>query len=53
MITGLFQYEGNKRPTIEGLKAHPWLNKPGFDYEQTREALKNEFRQRQNKPMPE
>lgn len=28
LILKMFSYDGNKRPTIAELKAHPWINKP-------------------------
>jgi len=39
MILKLFSYNGSDRYTVDQLKAHPWLNKPGFNMEQTRATL--------------
>lgn len=39
LILSFFAYEGDKRPTIADIKAHPWMNKPGFDFEQTRSQI--------------
>jgi serine/threonine protein kinase len=39
LILALFSYDGSKRPTIDQIRQHPWLNKPGFNYEQTRKSL--------------
>lgn len=33
MILKLFSYNGSDRYTVDQLKAHPWLNKPGFNME--------------------
>jgi serine/threonine protein kinase len=37
LILSLFSYDPEKRPTIDQIREHPWLNKPDFDFEQTRE----------------
>ena len=34
----MFSYDGNKRPTIAELKAHPWVNKP-FSVKMTRSTI--------------
>jgi len=34
----MFSYDGTKRPTIDQLKAHPWINKP-FSVKLTRSAI--------------
>jgi serine/threonine protein kinase len=39
MILKLFSYNGKDRYTVEELKSHPWLNKPGFNKEQVRQQL--------------
>ena len=39
LIMALFSHDGSKRPSIDDIKAHPWLNKPGFNYEATRQRL--------------
>ena len=28
LISKMFSYDGNKRPTISELKKHPWMKKP-------------------------
>jgi len=38
LILRMFSYDGNKRPTIDQLKAHPWINKP-FSVKLTRSAI--------------
>jgi len=47
LILALFSKDGSKRPTIEQIRKHPWLNKPGFNYEATRKQLINCFAQKQ------
>lgn len=39
LILSLFSYDGDRRPTLDELKQNPWLNKPGFDYEATRQRI--------------
>jgi serine/threonine protein kinase len=39
LILKLFSYDGSKRYNIDELKAHAWLNKPGFNMETTRTQL--------------
>lgn len=36
LIVALFSHDASKRPTINQIRQHPWLNKPGFDMELTR-----------------
>ena len=38
LILKMFHYDGNKRPTISELKAHPWLNKP-YSVKLTRQTI--------------
>merc|ERR1712100_520643 len=38
LILKMFSYDGNKRPTIEELKAHPWCKKP-FSVKMTRGSI--------------
>lgn len=54
MILKLFSYNGSDRYTVEQLKAHPWLNKPGFNADAVREKLLGELHTRQAaaKPAP-
>lgn len=49
LILALFSYDGDKRPTIEQLKNHPWVTKPSFNYEATRQTLLTSFRSTQAK----
>lgn len=39
LILGLFSYDSDKRPSIDDIRNHAWLNKPGFDFEATRQQL--------------
>jgi serine/threonine protein kinase len=48
LILALFSKDGSKRPTIEQIRKHAWLNKPGFNYEATRKQLINCFAQKQS-----
>lgn len=34
----MFSYDGNKRPSIGEIKAHPWLNKP-YSVKLTRQSM--------------
>lgn len=43
LILALFSFDGAKRPSISQIRQHPWLNKPGFNMEQTRQQLLNEL----------
>jgi serine/threonine protein kinase len=54
MILKLFSYNGKDRYTVDQLKAHPWLNKPGFNMEATQAALAAELHSRKEavKPAP-
>lgn len=36
LIIALFSRDGANRLTIDQIRQHPWLNKPGFDMEATR-----------------
>lgn len=51
MIMGLFQFDGAKRPTLEQIKAHPWMNKAGFDFEGTRQRLMTQLSAKTGKPL--
>ena len=33
LILSFFSYDGDKRPSLQDIKNHPWMNKPGFDFE--------------------
>ncbi len=37
LIVALFNYDPERRPTINQIRAHPWFNKSGFDFEATRQ----------------
>lgn len=34
----MFSYDGSKRPTVEEIKAHPWLSKP-YSVKMTRQYI--------------
>jgi len=56
LILRFFSYNGNERPTIEQIKAHPWMNSPTFDFEATRANLLARLAQKQaqaSKPAEE
>jgi len=48
LIMGLFQFNGKDRPTLDQVKAHPWLNKANFDFEGTRTKLLTELNYKKN-----
>jgi len=39
LILKLFSYNGAERPTIEQIRAHPWMQSETFDMEATRTQL--------------
>ena len=43
LILKFFAYEGDQRPTIEQVRAHPWMQQPTFDMEVTRAAIRMEL----------
>lgn len=47
LILSLFSYDGEKRMTLEQLKADPWMNEPSFNYEATRNAILAELSMKQ------
>lgn len=47
LILSFFQYDPAKRPTMAEIKAHPWMNKPGFDFEKTRGDVLKELSRKQ------
>ena len=46
LILALFSYDGDKRPTIDQLRNHPWLNTPDFNMEATRQKLLHDISQK-------
>jgi hypothetical protein len=44
----LFAQDPETRPTINQIRAHPWLNKPSFNMEVTRQTLINSLKLKQN-----
>jgi len=52
LILALFNYDGAKRPSVSQIRQHPWLNKPGFNYEATRANLIAEMATKQPKEDP-
>mmetsp|Transcript_13573 Transcript_13573/g.23096 ORF Transcript_13573/g.23096 Transcript_13573/m.23096 type:complete len:210 (+) Transcript_13573:414-1043(+) len=38
LITKIFSYDGSKRPTVEEIKSHPWMQKP-FDMKKQRDLI--------------
>lgn len=47
LILSLFSYNPEQRPTIDQIRQHPWLNRPGFNFEATRSKLLHEIRSKQ------
>ena len=43
LILSFFSYDGEKRPSLQDIKNHPWMNKPGFDFEQSRAKILTEL----------
>jgi serine/threonine protein kinase len=46
LILAFFSHDAEKRPTINQLRTHPWLNKPGFNYEATRQQIIHQIAQK-------
>lgn len=42
-ILGLFSYNPAQRPNLDQIRSHPWLNKAGFNMEETRQKILNNF----------
>lgn len=49
LILALFSYDASKRPTIDQIRNHPWLNKPGVNLELTRQQLASKIAERKPK----
>ena len=47
LILKMFSYNGNKRPTIAELKAHPWINKP-FSVKLTRSFIMDRLNEKRS-----
>merc|ERR1712187_189891 len=47
LILALFQFDGSKRPTVNQIRQHPWLNKPGFNAEASRANLISQYASKQ------
>jgi len=43
----MFSYDPEKRPSLNDLKAHPWMNHAGFDFEATRQDILAKLAQKQ------
>ena len=43
LILKLFSYDGNNRPTMEEIRAHPWVTDSSYNEEETRATLKAEL----------
>lgn len=47
LILKMFSYDGSKRPTIEELKAHPWIKKP-FSVKMTRASIMDKLQEKRS-----
>lgn len=47
LILKFFSYDGNLRPTVEQVRAHPWMQSATFDFEATRTTLLQTLAQKQ------
>jgi len=52
LILRFFSYDGNMRPTIEQIRAHPWMQSATFDYEATRTNLLTSLAEKQANAQP-
>ena len=52
LILRFFSYDGNMRPTIEQIRAHPWMQSATFDYEATRTNLLTTLAEKQANAQP-
>jgi serine/threonine protein kinase len=46
LVLSLFSYDPSARPTLQEVKAHPWMNQP-FDFEATRADILAKLAQKQ------
>jgi serine/threonine protein kinase len=49
LILSLFAFDGDKRPTMQQIKAHPWLNPVSFNFEATRASMLAQLSAKQTK----
>jgi len=47
LILKMFSYDGNKRPTIDQLKNHPWVKKP-FSIKMTRSSIMDKLNEKRS-----
>lgn len=47
LILRFFSYDAESRPTIEQVRAHPWMNSSSFNYEATRSQMLETLAQKQ------
>jgi len=47
LILRFFSYDADQRPTIEQIRAHPWMNSQSFNYEATRSQMLETLAQKQ------
>jgi serine/threonine protein kinase len=52
LILKFFSYDGNLRPTIEQIRAHPWMQSESFNYEATRTSLLTQLAEKQATQQP-
>merc|ERR1711953_129047 len=52
LILRFFSYDGNLRPTIEQIRAHPWMQSETFNYEATRSSLLTQLAEKQATQQP-
>lgn len=49
LILALFSYDPKQRPSIEAIKAHPWLSDDSFNFEETRTQLQEALKAKETK----